>query len=147
MIERGRTLYILIPTDSMLRINRHDPIAMPWVALAVRNVFVHDATSDAVVAGCRQFGSTTIAEFFCLNFIFTNPVQGNFRLFHRETATYVTPTSPGLLQLGNYAVASMGTFPSESVSLTRMHRRAGNVLGRRSDYRRCAPAYRLWRHT
>jgi hypothetical protein len=66
----------------------------------------------------RQFGSTTVAEFFfCLNFIFANPVRDNFRLFHRETSTYVTSASQGLLQLGNYDVVSMSTFPKVKVIL------------------------------
>ena|SRR5436190_19910859 len=81
---------------------------MPRVNLATRNVFVYDATNNAIVAGCRQFGSTSISEFYyCLNFFFVTPAPGQYQLFHRETSSYLELNDANPLAIGNYIVCSL----------------------------------------
>jgi hypothetical protein len=83
---------------------------MPRVSLATRNVFVYDAINDAIVAGCRQFGSTTISEFYyCLNFFFVTPAPGQYQLFHRETSSYLALNDASPLPIGNYIVCTLST--------------------------------------
>lgn len=81
---------------------------MPRVGLAARNVFVYDETNNTTVADCRQFGSTTISEFFyCLNF-FVGPIDGEYQLFHRETSSYLARDDANILPIGTYFVVSLG---------------------------------------
>ena len=80
---------------------------MPQVTLATRNVFVYDGTTGALVGGCRQFGTTSIAEFFfSLRLFIVAPTD--FQLYHSETNQYVTAEQQGNLQLGTYIVCSLG---------------------------------------
>jgi len=82
---------------------------MPQVSFAVRNVFVYDGVTNQIVAGCRQFGNTSIPEFYeCLDLLFVSPAAGQYRLFHRDTGTYLANDSLGALPIGNYVVCSQG---------------------------------------
>ena len=82
---------------------------MPQVNLAVRNVFVYDGVTSEIVAGCRQFGSTSISEFYyCLDLLFITPPSGQYQLFHRETSVYLATDNGGTLPIGNYVVCSRG---------------------------------------
>jgi hypothetical protein len=79
---------------------------MPRVQLATRNVFVYDGTNNAIVGGCRQFGSTSIVEFFfCLRLFIVTPVD--FQLYHEEVDEYVTQNDQGNIQPGTYFVSSI----------------------------------------
>ena len=81
---------------------------MPRFSLADRNVFVWDRTSNTVVGGCRQFGSTSISEFFfCLRLFISDPVD--FQLYHQENDSYVTQADGGNILIGNYFVVSSST--------------------------------------
>src|SRR4030095_9587950 len=85
---------------------------MPRVNLATRNVFVYDATNNAIVAGCRQFGTTSVSEFYyCLNFFFVTPLPRQYQLFHRETSSYLAPDDVSPLPIGNYVVCSLSAKP------------------------------------
>jgi hypothetical protein len=80
---------------------------MPQVVLAERNVIVYDGTNNAVVGGCRQFGTTSISEFFfCLRIFIVDPLD--FQLYHEETNNLVTENDPGIIQTGRYFVCSTG---------------------------------------
>jgi hypothetical protein len=79
---------------------------MAQVRLATRNVFVYDGTNNAIIGGCRQFGTTSIAEFFfCIRLFVVTPVD--FQLYHEEVDDYVTQNDQGNIQPGNYFLSSI----------------------------------------
>jgi hypothetical protein len=78
---------------------------MPQVQLATRNVFVYDGTNNTIIGGCRQFGTTSVAEFFfCLRLFIVTPVD--FQLY-RDEGDYVTQNDQGNIEAGNYFVSSI----------------------------------------
>jgi len=79
---------------------------MPQVTLATRNVFVYDGVTGALVGGCRQFGTTSIAEFFFSLHLFI-VAPADFQLYHADTNQYITADDQGNLQLGTYIVCSL----------------------------------------
>ena len=84
---------------------------MPRINLANRNVIVYDGTNNTVVGGYHQFGTTSIFEFFfCLRLFISDPSE--FQLYHQESEGYVTREDEGILQTGNYFVASTSFAPS-----------------------------------
>ena len=99
---------------------------MPRVQLAARNVFIYDGTTDTVVGGCRQFGTTSTAEFFfCLRLFIVSPVD--FQLYHQDTGDYVTQNDQGNIPTGDFVISSTCmTFIPISLMLCR---RARELLG------------------
>jgi hypothetical protein len=114
---------------------------MPRINLANRNVIVYDSTQNTVVGGCHQFGTTSIAEFFfCLAFFISEPSE--FQLYHQESGGYFTRADEGILQTGNYFVASTSLF-SQFISLI-THSDPYYFSKRYFDCRRSSPSQYLW---
>ena len=117
---------------------------MPQVLLATRNVVVYDGTNNAVVGGCRQFGTTSIAEFFfCLRMFIVNPTD--FQLYHEETNNYVAENDAEIIQTGKYYVCSTSMIDFLQ-SLTVCSSTRG-LLGGDLNCRTGSPSQHLWRES
>src|SRR5947207_15959245 len=104
---------------------------MPRVQLATRNVFIYDGTTDTVVGGCRQFGTTSIAEFcLCLRLFIVSPVD--FQLYHHDTGDYVTQNDHGHIQTGDFVISS--TYMTFVPMSLMPYSRARDLLGVDTHY-------------
>jgi len=80
-----------------------------------RNTFVYDANvpqgaQPQLVAGFNQLGRTTGGEFyFCLEFCFTQPQPGQFRLL--SSIGMILPRDATIVPAGSYMVVTLG-FPN-----------------------------------
>ena len=84
---------------------------MPAITVAVRNVFVYDAsgTSPMLVAGWRQYGTMTTSEFYSsLALCLEQPVANTFRLVDGNQT--MLPNDGSILPICNYFVVSASPF-------------------------------------
>jgi hypothetical protein len=99
---------------------------MPDITLAARNVLVYDGTCNTIVAGFRQFGTTSGSElYFCLNLCFVSPASNHYQLYHEESRSYLARDG-NPVPTGNYTVVTLCTpsFMPSSVSLMPINRLA-----------------------